>query len=138
MSDEQVGQVEARSTTADSREIADTRIAHVAHEANRAYCWTIGDDSQPPWFEAPTWQVQSAIAGVRFLREHPDATPADSHGSWLAEKERDGWTYGSVKDAAAKQHPCFVPYERLPPDQQAKDSLYIAVVRALLGTETPA
>jgi hypothetical protein len=28
------------------------QIARVAYEANRAYCRTIGDDSQKPWDEA--------------------------------------------------------------------------------------
>jgi hypothetical protein len=30
-----------------------TDIAKVCHETNRAYCETLGDNSQPPWEEAP-------------------------------------------------------------------------------------
>ena len=34
---------------------SDIEIARIAHEANRAYCQSIGDDSQPNWAEAGLW-----------------------------------------------------------------------------------
>ncbi len=43
-------------------------IAKICHEANRAYCATIGDASQLPWEESPDWQRQSAINGVKFAK----------------------------------------------------------------------
>lgn len=103
-------------------------IAQVCHEANRAYCNSLGDTSQPAWGDAPDWQKQSAINGVKFHLEHPDATPDASHNSWLEEKRADGWKYGPVKDPAKKEHPCFVAYEQLPKEQQVKDQLFINVV----------
>lgn len=106
-------------------------IARVCHEVNRAYCEAIGDMSQPPWATAPEWQKVSAIKGVEFTCSNPAAGPADSHNSWLAEKERDGWSYGPVKDPDKKEHPCYVPYEHLPVSQRVKDHLFQAVVRAL-------
>ena len=59
-------------------------------------------------------------------------TPGDSHRSWLAEKEGDGWVYGPVKDPERKEHPCMVPFGQLPKDQQAKDFLFLATVKAAL------
>lgn len=50
------------------------------------------------------------------------------HDSWLAEKARDGWVYGKVKDADAKTHPCIVPFSQLPVEQQIKDALFRATV----------
>ena len=106
-------------------------VASVCHEANRALCACLGDYSQPLWSMAPDWQAQSAITGVEFNLTYPDAPASASHDSWLAEKERDGWTYGAVKDPEKKEHPCFIPYEELPIEQQAKDHLFKAVVAAL-------
>ena len=106
-------------------------IAAVSHEANRAYCRALGDHSQPSWPEAPDWQRESAIAGVTFHLANPGAEPSASHDQWLLHKERDGWVYGEVKDPERKQHPCMVPFDQLPPEQQAKDRLFSAVVRAL-------
>lgn len=106
------------------------KTAEICHAVNRAYCQSIGDDSQPEWAKAPDWQRESAINGVRYHVKHPDATPEDSHISWLAEKEANGWVYGEVKDADAKTHPCFVSYDELPADQQLKDALFIAVIHA--------
>lgn len=111
--------------------ISNDAIARVCHEVNRAYCASIGDHSQPSWEDAPAWQRQSAITGVGFIFAHPKAKPSDSHVSWLAEKERDGWKYGPVKDPVKKEHPCFVPYEELPVEQRTKDYLFQAVVRSL-------
>ena len=106
-------------------------IAKVCHEANRAYCDTLGDYSQKPWEDAPDWQKQSAITGVNFHLSNPDSKPSNSHESWLAEKERDGWKYGPIKDPEKKEHPCFVPYDQLPAEQQAKDYIFLGIVRAL-------
>lgn len=106
-------------------------IARVAHEVNRAYCLSIGDDSQPGWYEAPEWQQNSAVNGVKFHIENPLADPADSHKSWLDQKLSEGWSFGPVKDADKKEHPCCVPYESLPVEQRSKDYLFRAVVHAL-------
>ena len=107
------------------------RIAQVCHEVNRAYCLALGDTSQPAWDLAPFWQRESAIRGVSLHVDHPDAGPAQSHESWLAQKVADGWTYGPVKDAEKKEHPCMVPFEELPTLQQAKDYIFRAVVHSL-------
>lgn len=104
-------------------------IARICHEANRSYCETLGDYSQPPWESAPDWQKDSARAGVR-LHLAGDHGPEKSHESWMAQKVADGWTYGPVKDPAAKTHPCLVPYDQLPVEQQLKDHLFRAVVHA--------
>lgn len=108
------------------------QIACICHEVNRAYCAGLGDHSQPRWTDAPRWQRDSAIAGVQAILDNPGTTPEQSHEGWLEHKRADGWTYGPVKDAALKQHPCFVPYANLPPEQQMKDALFGAVVRACM------
>lgn len=106
-------------------------IARVCHETNRAFCQTIDDWSQPTWDDAPQWQKDSAIAGVGFHLSNPGSPPSASHESWLKVKVADGWVYGPVKDPIKKEHPCMVPYDQLPADQQKKDALFIGVVEAL-------
>jgi len=109
-------------------------IARIAHEANRIYCTTLADFSQQSWEACSNWQRISAIKGVQFHLEHlrsgqaPD--PAASHNAWLEEKLIAGWKYGPVKDAEKKEHPCFMPYEELPIEQQQKDFLFAAIVKA--------
>lgn len=107
------------------------RIAAVCHEANRQHCQSIGDGSQLPWDQAPAWQRTSAIHGVAFHIDNPDAGPSGSHENWYRVKEADGWKYGPVKDVAKKEHPCMVPYSQLPPEQRVKDDIFVAIVRAL-------
>ena len=109
-----------------------SEIAFLCHELNRAYCQLLGDVSQVPWSEAPEWQKDSAIAGVRQILGDPSTTPEQSHQSWMAQKVADGWVYGPVKDPEQKQHPCMVPYADLPFEQRVKDSIYGAVVRMVL------
>jgi hypothetical protein len=109
----------------------DEQIAKVAHEVNRAYCESLGDVSQPCWEEAPDWQRLSAINGVVFHRANPNAGAEHSHNEWLKEKEASGWKLGPVKCSVKKEHPCFMSYELLPPDQKAKDFIFRGVVNAL-------
>lgn len=106
-------------------------IAEVCHETNRAYCEGIGDTSQVAWKDAPQWQKDSAKVGVEMHLNNPDATPADSHNSWLEEKRRAGWKFGLVKDVEKKEHPCFVPYSLLPKEQQVKDYLFRSTVHLM-------
>lgn len=110
-------------------------IARIAHETNRAYCQSIGDNSQPLWHNAPEWQKASALDGVKFhletLRAGKEPRPAASHENWLKQKEAEGWKFGPVKDPAKKEHPCFVPYDDLPIEQRQKDYLFAAVVKAV-------
>lgn len=107
-------------------------IARACHEVNRAYCQSIGDNSQNPWERAPEWQRDSALKGVQFAIAHPDSAPEDQHNAWCADKIAQGWLHGPVKDAAAKMHPCLVPYNYLPSSQRAKDALFLAVARSLI------
>jgi len=106
-------------------------IAYVCHEANKAYCESIGDYTQKHWQDAEPWQVISAIKGVEYALNHIDAPASAQHEAWLQAKQLDGWTYGPVKDVAKKEHPCMVPYRELPVEQQIKDSLFQAIVWAL-------
>lgn len=106
-------------------------IAIVCHEANKVLCEANGDYSQKHWAAAEEWQRNSAISGVVFRLNNPDAAPSAQHDAWSAEKIADGWVYGEVKDAEKKTHPCLVPFEQLPEFQQKKDKLFQAIVDAL-------
>lgn len=106
-------------------------IAKVCHEANAAYCETLDDGSQKPWEIAPGWQRDSAIKGVALHLDNPGLPPSASHDAWMAEKLRDGWVYGEKKDSERKTHPCIVSFSDLPREQQLKDVLFTAIVRAL-------
>ncbi len=112
------------------------QIARVCHEANRALCVAFGDASQVAWEDAPAAIKASAIDGVRYAVDHPDATPEQSYENWCAFKRRDGWTWGNVKDTDLKTHPCLVPYSDLPPEQRAKDHVFSALVRTLGAAPT--
>ncbi len=104
--------------------------ARATHEANRAYCLAIGDASQLSWEDAPGWQRSSAISGIAGVLAGNG--PEQSHESWLAEKAATGWKLGPVKDPEKKEHPCFVPYAELPPEQKQKDHVFVGVAKSML------
>lgn len=105
-------------------------ISRICHESNRALQVAQEDPAiSPSWDEAPDWQRESAIEGVRQALK--GATPEQLHQSWCEFKAADGWVYGEVKDGGAKTHPCLVDYADLPPDQRLKDSLFQAIVYSL-------
>lgn len=102
-------------------------IAQVCHEANRAFCKTIDDFSQPSWEEAPEWQKQSAINGVKFHLTG-EYGPQQSHENWMREKIDSGWVYGPVKDAEKKTHPSLRPFSELSMPERMKDILFATLV----------
>ena len=109
------------------------QIARVCHEVNRAYCQSLGDHSQPAWEDAPQWQRDSAMLGVKLHTEN-NVGPEASHESWMAQKVAEGWVYGPEKNPETKTHHCIVPFDMLPREQQAKDFIFRAVVHALRQT----
>lgn len=110
------------------------QIAQVCHEANRAYCASLGDNSQLAWDDAPEWQKSSARSGVRLhletLERGDEPLPRASHEAWLKQKQAEGWVYGPTKSTSTKEHPCLVPFDELPPEQRMKDFIFVAIVKA--------
>lgn len=43
------------------------------------------------------------------------------HEVWAKNRIADGWSYGPVRDDAAKHHPCLVPYNELPEEEKEYD-----------------
>lgn len=109
-------------------------IAQVCHEANRALQLISGDPAPSlAWEAAEAWQRDSAIAGVNAALA--GTSPEEQHEAWCDFKRADGWVYGPVKSAEAKTHPCLVEYDQLPPEQKAKDAVFVAIVAALTGEQ---
>lgn len=102
-------------------------IASICHNVNKAYCEGQNDFSHVPWEEAPDWQKESALDGVRYHLEN-DLTPEESHEAWLEYKLSEGWVYGKDKDPEKKTHPCMMRYSELPKYQRTKDVLFKSVV----------
>lgn len=110
------------------------RVAYIAkacHEANRIWCQANDDDTQKHWSDAEDWQRDSAIKGVQFRLDNPDAKEDSQHNAWMKDKIEQGWYYGKEKNAELKSHPCIIPFNELPEFQQKKDKLFCAIVDAL-------
>ena len=120
------------ATAAKQRQTAE-RIARVCHEANRAYCATLGDFSHLPWDDALPMLRESVIAGVLNVMHGIVRVPGDSHQAWLDYKRAEGWTLGPVKDVDAKTHPNLVPFRALALEEQRKDVLFVSICNTLLG-----
>lgn len=106
-------------------------IAKICHQANKAYCETLGDCTQRDWSKAPKWQRDTVINGVQFHIKYPNKGPRGSHNNWLKVKEEDGWKYGKVKSPKRKEHPCMLPYDELPEEQRIKDYMLFNIVQNL-------
>jgi hypothetical protein len=85
----------------------------------------------PEWDLATDDQQTTFIDGVRFHLENPELTPKETHDWWMQDKAAKGWTYGPVKNEAAKQHPSMVPYEELSELERGKDVVFIELCRVL-------
>jgi hypothetical protein len=107
-------------------------IARVVHEANRALQIVQSDPTipvSPGWDDLDAETRRSAVEGVAGVLN--GNSPRESHQGWCEFKTAHGWTLGPVKDEVAKTHPLLVPYDQLPPSQQLKDHLFVAIVKAL-------
>ena len=55
------------------------------------------------------------------------------HDRWMAAKRQAGWRHGPAKDDAVKSHPCIVPFDDLPVDEQDKDRNAVRQIPAMLA-----
>jgi hypothetical protein len=106
------------------------RAAEAAHEVNRIYCRALGDLSHEHWEDTPSEIRDTVRAGVRVALQ--TISPQVQHHRWREAKQAAGWTWGPRKDPEAKTHPNLVPWSQLPPWEQAKDTIFGVVVRAVL------
>lgn len=111
-------------------------IAQMCHEANRAWCAHWGSDIQPSWGDAPKWQRDSALDGVKHVvkrfKEGHRVTPRELHENWMSFKLSSGWKYAAQKNAQKKEHNCLRPYDELNPKEKLKDKLFLAIVFSFL------
>lgn len=117
-----------------------TRIARAVHHANVG--WNIGleDPAPDPGFDIlPDWHKQFIVDRVRTIKEESVFLNEEDlalyiHQQWVDLMIARGWRLGAVKDPAATPptHPCLQDFRKLPPEQQKKDFMAIALVRSLL------
>jgi len=106
-------------------------IARIAHNANKSYCESLGDDSQLDWVLAPDWLRKSTIKGVEFRLKNIHGTAEENHQNWVKDKIQDGWKYGKIRDIERKEHPNLTSWDNLPEFQKIKDVLFISIVDCL-------
>lgn len=111
------------------RKLTPENIASIIHEANRQHRLVMGHAPGPHWGETRAEVRASAVNGVEKALQ--GYTPEELHAEWVEFKGAQGWTWGPYKDRVNKRHPNLVPHETLPPEQQVKDRLFIAMVNAL-------
>ena len=108
-----------------------TKIAQIAHAADRVYVTTLGEESLPIWTKLSEEQQAAVIAKVNYQLDNPLFADSGIHNQWAAEQEAAGWTYGREYDADAKTDPKIKSFHLLPVELQTKDRLFAAIVKAL-------
>jgi len=108
-------------------------IAKAAHEVIRLIAEMHNEPPLPSWEDATEEVRRATLDGVEYIKSRPDCNKSMLHDNWCARKIEDGWTFGETKDAAAKTHPCLVPFDELPSFQQEKDIVFLLTVKAALA-----
>lgn len=117
------------------------RIARAVHAANCGWNAGLGDPApDPAVFEIlEGWQQEFLIERVHAIDSERHILEDEElawyiHDMWVNLMISRGWELGDKKDPAAAPptHPCLQDLRKLPPDQQKKDFMAIAIVKALL------
>jgi len=64
-----------------------------------------------------TSSVELPVSLQRLLERLAENT----HDVWAATRISQGWSFGTLRDDAAKKHPCLVPYSELPESEKEYD-----------------
>lgn len=112
--------------------ITKDQIAQVAHEAIAEFIEILDSKAHVmPWHLVDETIKVSTLTGVELVLEDPNITAEEIHQRWVDYKRGRGWVHGTEIDLKLKQHPNLVPFDELTPLEQAKDRIFIGVVRAL-------
>ena len=58
----------------------------------------------------------------------------NAHDHWARQRMAEGWRYGSERNDHRKEHPCLVPYGRLPESEKEYDrSAAMETLKAILA-----
>jgi RyR domain len=63
----------------------------------------------------------SSITLPQDLSDLTERLAENAHDNWAKQRMADGWTHGSKRDDAKKEHPCLVPYAELPESEKQYD-----------------
>jgi hypothetical protein len=58
---------------------------------------------------------------MSFAADIVEELAKTEHRRWMTERQRNGWTYGEVRDNARKRHPLFVDWDHLSEVEKDKD-----------------
>lgn len=70
---------------------------------------------------------------VAFTKAEVEALAIREHDRWCRERTDAGWTFGKVRDDAAKRHSDLVPWEDLPDSEREKDRNAVRTLPAVLA-----
>ena len=81
------------------------------------------------------WRVVPAEQGERFelTEAQLDRLARAEHERWMRQRLSAGWSYGPVRDDAARLHPLLIPYDDLPADERQQDIDAVLEIPALLA-----
>lgn len=86
----------------------------------------------PHWDDLSDRQRKLSVFIVNVILAEPESTPKSLHNAWMGEMvHQEGWEYGEVYDAFAKQHPNLTAFEELLPDARDAYAISIGIVRGL-------
>lgn len=113
--------------------LKDTSINHICklcHDANNELMVANGETPQGAWDTLDDHLKQMTRDSVQVIINDPTITAEDIHNTWMDNKRRDGWVYGTTKDATKKTHPLMIPFDEMNDIDKAKDQSFIDIVNS--------
>jgi hypothetical protein len=75
---------------------------------------------------------RAARTDLTLSEEQVEKLAIAEHDRWMQSRVGLGWRYGERRDDEKKLHPCIVPWDRLPPEEKAKDYDIVRNIPTLL------
>jgi hypothetical protein len=71
--------------------------------------------------EAKSAKKTTAEEIAPYIEPHIELLAEAEHDGWMAQRAKNGWTYGTPRDDDRKLHPLMRPYSDLPESEKEKD-----------------
>ena len=101
------------------------QLATLCHQAIREFKINVMNEDMNDWNTCEQWRRDDTIQSVKMILRYDHPTYDLLHNHWLEMKRVNGWVYGKETDRPNKIHNCMVSFDELPPEEQAKDHLFV-------------
>ena len=108
-------------------------IAEMAHELHLSLCKKMGMDTQHKWATIDPDHMVILINGITGILMGMSKNAEESHNMFVANKGKQGWSFGITYSLTDKTNPRLCNWENLSGEDKIKETVFFNFVSSFIN-----